>query len=77
MPSLWVFLIDTLTGPFFLLQYFTCLVYIWEKFYLFTVIMLSTSLATTFINYYLLRSSVLRIKEAAERHIQVQILSNG
>lgn len=77
IPSYPVYLFDTMTVPFFLLQYFVTAVFIAEGVILFAITMLVFSFATTTINYVILYRTFLAIKETAEKSIPVTIFRNG
>lgn len=64
-------------GIFFILQYITCAIYVLEGFIFFGVALIGTSLISTIINYFLLRSSYLKIKELAEHSANVQVVREG
>jgi hypothetical protein len=62
IPSLPSYVADEMLGIFFILQYITCAIYVLEGFIFFGVALIGTSLISTIINYFLLRSSYLKIK---------------
>lgn len=77
IPTLLEYLFAEMTGPMFMLQYFICIIYIAELFYFFAAAVIGTSVITTIINYFLLRSSLKKIKEIAERITQVRVIRAG
>jgi magnesium-transporting ATPase (P-type) len=64
-------------GIFYILQYITCAIYILENFIFFGVTLISVSFISTIINYFLLRSSYLKIKELAEHYTTVRVVRGG
>jgi magnesium-transporting ATPase (P-type) len=74
IPSLLGYLADEMMGIFFILQYITCVIYLLEGFIFFGVALIGTSMLSTIINYFLLRSGYLKIKELAEHKTMVQVI---
>ena len=77
VPGIFGYLLDELLGIFFVLQYITCVIYILEGFISFACIMLGFSLLTTIINYLMLRSNFIKIKEIAENYSRVNVIRQG
>ena len=65
-----------MTKPFFIFQYLVSLVYILENVAIFGVLMIIFGFITTSINYILLVRSYGKIKETAEKEIEVTVLRN-
>lgn len=77
IPTLFEYLFSEMTGPLFMLQYVICIIYIAEAFYFFAGMVIGTSILTTIINYFLLRNSLSKIKEIAERNVEVHVVRDG
>jgi magnesium-transporting ATPase (P-type) len=68
---------DTLTKPFFLFQYVICIIFLFEKLFLYVGVYLGFSFFTTSVNYILLYRSYLKIKEMAEKETDVVTIRGG
>jgi magnesium-transporting ATPase (P-type) len=77
MPSYPEYLIDVLTEPFFLLQYFFCFIFFIQGYAPFSFALLFFSFVTTTVNYVMLYVSYKRIKSIAEKISQVDVIRNG
>ena len=70
-------MLDKFTSPFYILQFIFCMAFIIGGEVLSGVGLLALVLATTIINYVLLRKSYRKIQEMAERKMSVQVIRNG
>ena len=77
VPNYFSYLIDVMTGPFFLLQYFFCFVYFIQSYVSFSIVLLAFSFVSTSTNYVLLYLSFRRIREIAEKKIEVEVVRDG
>ena len=77
MPNFLEFMFDKLTSPFAILQYIFCVVYILAKYVTFSATLLSFVFFTTLINYVLLYFSYRKIRDMAERKMNVEVIRNG
>lgn len=77
IPGLLSYVAEEMVGIFYILMYITVVIYVLEGFIFFGVVMVGASLATTIINFFLLRSSYLRIKELAEHYTIVKVVRSG
>lgn len=68
---------DVLTAPFFILQYFFCIIYFLQKLYTFGIVLIAFTLITTTINYIFLYRSFKKIKDMAKRNMKVKVVRNG
>jgi hypothetical protein len=66
-----------MTEPFFLLQYFFCVMFFIMGYSPFAIALLAFSLLTTSINYIMLWISYKKIKEIAEKKIPVKVIRGG
>ena len=77
IPGILEYLLEELLGIFFILQYITSVIYILEGIVIFAIILLAFSFITTIVNYLMLRSSFVKIKEAAEIYSTVTVVREG
>lgn len=77
IPNYFEYMFDILTKPFFLFQYAICIIYAFQRLYLYTGIYLGFSFFTTTINYILLYRSYIKIKEMAEKETEVTAIRDG
>ena len=68
---------DVLTAPFFILQYFFCIIYFLQGLYIFGFVLIGFTLLTTTINYIFQYFSFKKIKDMAERNIKINVIRNG
>lgn len=68
---------DVLLKPFFLLQYIVCIALFVEGYLTFAILNLAFSVITTTINYILTYLSYRKIKDMAEKIVNVRVLRNG
>lgn len=76
-PSYPEYLIHVMTEPFFLLQYFFCVMFFVQNYAPFSIALLFFSFLTTTINYIMLWVSYKKIKEIAEKKIDVKVIRDG
>ena len=74
VPGLFSYLSSELIGPFYILQYFSVVLWIIEKTYIYSGVLLGITLILTIVNYCFVRSSALKIKEIAFNEIPIKIL---
>ena len=67
IPSFFSFIIDVMTGPFFVLQYLFAIENILTKYYGLGVSLLAVAFITVGINYILLYMSYRKIQQMAEK----------
>ena len=65
IPNYFSYLLDVMTGPFFLLQYFFCFIYFIQSYLSFSIALIGFSFVTTTINYIMLYVSFQKIKQMA------------
>ena len=67
---------DVLTAPFFILQYFFCVIYFLQGLNAFGFALIGFTLITTTVNYIFQYLSFKKIKEMAERNIKIKVIRN-
>ena len=77
IPNYVVYMVDVLLEPFFLLQYIVCIAYFAEGYFLFGILNIAFSIITTTINYIMTYISFKKIKDMAEKKINVRVLRNS
>lgn len=77
MPNYFAYLLDVLTEPYFLLQYFFCFAFFLQGYAPFSITLLAFTLITVTINYILLFFSFKKIKEIAEKTYEVKVIRNS
>ena len=70
-------MLDKMTSPFYILQYVFCISFIVTTFVVFGVALLILVIITTIVNYILLYKSYRKIKDMAEREMNVQVVREG
>lgn len=73
IPSYFDYLLNTLIGPFYILQYIVCVTYFFQKLYTFSISLLVFSFVSATINYLLLYYSYWKIAKLAEKDIRVRV----
>jgi|JI7StandDraft_1071085.scaffolds.fasta_scaffold108956_1 uncharacterized membrane protein len=68
---------NVLLKPFFLLQYIVCAAFIGEGYLTFAILNIVFSIITTSINYILTYISYKKIKDMAEKVVNVKVLRNS
>ena len=76
IPTYFQYLFDVLLTPFFLLQYLFVLVFFLQGYAPFSACLLFFTILTATINYILLYRSYKRIKDIAEKEIEVTVIRN-
>ena len=77
IPGFLDYLLDRMTSPFYILQYIFCCAYIRRRYALFGFTLLFFMMLTTIINYVLLYRSYKKIKDMAERLVEVEVIRGG
>ena len=77
IPTIFAYLAEVLTGPFYILQYLSVILWIAEEFILFSIVLLVVTLLLTILNYIFVRISMLKIKELAGTNSQIKILRDN
>ncbi|CAK86721.1 unnamed protein product (macronuclear) [Paramecium tetraurelia] len=70
------FTLEELSTPFYTLQYICVVIWLVQGFFYFAIVMMSCSLISTFIKFYLLRQSLKRLQSLAAIHQQVMVIRN-
>ncbi|CAD8169111.1 unnamed protein product [Paramecium pentaurelia] len=68
------FTLEELSTPFYTLQYLCVVIWLVQGFFYFAIVMMSCSLISTFIKFYLLRQSLKRLQSLAAIHQQVIVI---
>ena len=77
IPNYFDYLLNTLIGPFYILQYIVCATYFVQKLYTFSISLLVFTFVSTTINYLLLYYSYWKIAKLAEKDIRVRVKKNS
>lgn len=73
IPSCLSYMASELSNPFYILQYFSCLIWIFEGAFYFAIILIAVSVSLSFLNYIFLRLAKQKLRKLAEIHFQVNI----
>ncbi|CAK66314.1 unnamed protein product (macronuclear) [Paramecium tetraurelia] len=77
IKSIFTYLFQELTSPFYILQYFSVLLWIAEGFIIFAIVLLSFSFLACIINYYLMRRSRVQLQQLATIQQSVTLKDNS
>ncbi|CAD8116346.1 unnamed protein product [Paramecium sonneborni] len=77
IQSLPSYLFQELTSPFYILQYFSVLLWIIEGFLLFSIVLISFSFLACFINYFLMRKSRISLQQLSNFKQNVKLINNN
>ncbi|CAD8212685.1 unnamed protein product [Paramecium pentaurelia] len=77
IKSIFTYLFQELTSPFYILQYFSVLLWIAEGFIIFAIVLLSFSFLACIINYYLMRRSRIQLQQLATIQQSVKLKDNS
>ncbi len=77
IPTLFEFLYEEMTTPFFILQYLSALIWVLENSYVYSIVLLTISFLLTIVSYVFVRSSQNKIKELADYDIKVKVFRQG
>ena len=77
IPGFFEYMLDRMTSPFYILQYIFCISFILGGYLTFGVLLLFFMIFTTVINYLLLSRSYQKIKDMAEKLVEVEVIRGG
>jgi len=77
LPEIFPYMFKELCNPFFILQYISCAIWIFESFIMFAIILIAVSITLTFMNYVFYYFAKKRLKTLAEQQIPLKIFRNN
>lgn len=73
IPNIIEYMFHEMTTPFFMLQYFSAIIWVLENVVVYAIVLLAVSFILTIISYFFVRSSQKKIQELAHYDIQVKV----
>lgn len=73
IPNIIEYMFHEMTTPFFMLQYFSAIIWVLENVVVYAIVLLGVSFALTIISYFFVRSSQKKIQELAHYDIPVKV----
>jgi len=77
IPGMFNYLANELIGPFYILQYFSVVLWIAEKAYIYSILLLGLTIILTIVNYCFVRNAAEKIRDIAFSEIKIKIMRKG